>query len=98
MSQTNTSTNTGAGNTNRNQNTGRGVRGQRGSGGKGRGGSRGNRGNSSIVEYSFDGKMKDDCLSKLAITKSRHQATQYKKIIDALFVLCLDKNYIQIYQ
>ena len=29
-------------------------------------------------------KLKDDCLSKLTISKSGHQATQCNKIIDAL--------------
>ena len=37
--------------------------------------------------------MKDGCLSKFTITKSRHQATQYNKMIDALPVFCVDKNY-----
>ena len=37
--------------------------------------------------------MKNDCLSKLTITKSGHQTTQYKKIMDALPILCTDKNY-----
>ena len=37
--------------------------------------------------------MKDGPISKLTITKTRHQTTQYKKIIDTLPVLCADKNY-----
>ena len=37
--------------------------------------------------------MKDSPISKLTITKTGHQATQYKKIIDTLPVLCVDKNY-----
>ena len=37
--------------------------------------------------------MKDDPISKLTITETRHQATQYKKIVDTLPVLCADKNY-----
>ena len=37
--------------------------------------------------------MKDGPLSKLTITKSGQQATQYKKIIDALPVFCADKGY-----
>ena len=37
--------------------------------------------------------MEDDCLLKLTITKSGHQATQYKKIIDTLPSFCQDKNY-----
>ena len=38
-------------------------------------------------------KMKDGCISKLTITKTGHQATQYKKMIDTLLVLCTDKNF-----
>ena len=38
-------------------------------------------------------KRKDGYLSKLIITKSRHQATQYKKFIDALPGFCTYKNY-----
>ena len=37
--------------------------------------------------------MKDAPISKLTITETGHQATQYKKIIDILQVLCTDKNY-----
>ena len=37
--------------------------------------------------------MKDGCLSKLTITESTHQATQYKTVIDALSVFCVDKGY-----
>ena len=37
--------------------------------------------------------MKDCCLSKLTITTRQHQATQYKKIVDALPIFCTDKNY-----
>ena len=37
--------------------------------------------------------MKDDFLSKLTVTKNGHQATQCKKIIDALLDFCKDKNY-----
>ena len=46
-----------------------------------------------IAKYSFEGKMKDGPLSKLTITKGGQQATQYKKIIDALPVFCADKGY-----
>ena len=94
MSQTNTNTNTntGAGNTNRNHNAGRGGRGRGGSGGRGRGG-RGNDCGKTVAKYSFEGKMKDGPLSKLTITKGGQQATQYKKIIDALPVFCADKGY-----
>ena len=49
--------------------------------------------NNSIAKYLFEGKMKDGCISKLTITKTGHQATQYKKIIDTLPVLCVDKNF-----
>ena len=41
----------------------------------------------------FEGKIKDGCISKLTITENEHQATQYKKIIDILPVLCTNKNY-----
>ena len=37
--------------------------------------------------------MKGGYISKLIITKTKHQATQYKKIVDTLSVLCADKNY-----
>ena len=37
--------------------------------------------------------MKDGPISKLIITKTWHQSTQYKKIIDNLPVLWADKNY-----
>ena len=37
--------------------------------------------------------MKDGPTSKSIITKTKHQPTQYKKIIDTLPVLCADKNY-----
>ena len=92
MSLTNINTNTGAGNTNRNHNAGRGGRGRGGSGGRGRGGCRNNCGKT-IAKYSFEGKMKDDPLSKLTITKGGQRATQYKKILDALPVFCVDKGY-----
>ena len=89
---TNTNTNTGAGNTNRNHNAGRGRRGQGGSDGQG-GGSRGNNCRKTVAKYSFEGKKKDGPLSKLTITEGGQQATQYKKIIDALPVFCADKRY-----
>ena len=92
MSQTNTNTNTGAGNTNRTHNAGRGRQGQGGSGSQGRGG-RGNDRGKTVAKYSFEGKTKDEPLSKLTITKGGEQATQYKKIIDALPVFCADKGY-----
>ena len=37
--------------------------------------------------------MKDCCISKLTITKTGHQATQFKKIVDDRPILCVDKNY-----
>ena len=37
--------------------------------------------------------MKDGPLSKLKITEGGQQATQYKKILDALPVFCADKGY-----
>ena len=69
MSQTNTNTNTGAGNAIRNQITGRGGQAQGDSGGRGCGGYKGDHRNNSIAKYSFEGKMKDGCISKLTITK-----------------------------
>ena len=88
MSQTNTNTNNGPGNTNWNQISGRGGRGRGGSGGQGCGGC-----GKTVAKYSFEGKMKDGPLSKLTITEGGQQATQYKKIIDALPVFCADKGY-----
>ena len=37
--------------------------------------------------------MKDGPISKLTITKTGHKPSQFKKISDALPVLCADKNY-----
>ena len=37
--------------------------------------------------------MKDGCLHKLTITECSYQATQFKKIHDALPVLCVDKGF-----
>ena len=37
--------------------------------------------------------MKDGLISKLTITETGHQTTQYKKIVDTLPILCADKNY-----
>ena len=36
--------------------------------------------------------MKDGPISKLAITKTGHRPTQFKKITNALPVLCADKT------
>ena len=91
MSQTNTNTNTGGGNTNCNHNTGRGGWDRGGSGGQGHGDC-GNNCGKTVAKYSFEGKMKDGPLSKLTITKGGQQATQYKKILDALPVFCADKG------
>ena len=78
MSQTNTNTNNDH---NRNQISRRGRR------------SNGHRNNLIANKYSFEGKMKDNPISKLIITKTGHQPSQYKKIIDTLPILCADKNY-----
>ena len=91
MSHTNTNANTGAGNINRSHIAEIGGRGRGGSGGQGRCG-RGNDRGKTIAKYSFEGKMKDGPLSKLTITKGGQQATQYKKILDALLVFCADKG------
>ena len=90
MSQTNTNTNNGQ---NRNQISGRGGRGQGAPNSSDRGDHRNGRGNNSIAKHSFEGKMKDGPLSKLTITKTGHRPSQFKKISDALPVLCADKNY-----
>mmetsp|Transcript_19527 Transcript_19527/g.20940 ORF Transcript_19527/g.20940 Transcript_19527/m.20940 type:complete len:93 (+) Transcript_19527:133-411(+) len=90
MSQTNT--NNGNGDTNQYHNTGRDGQSQGGSCGQCPGNRNGNRGNNSIANYSFEGKLKDRCLSNLKITKSGHRATQFKKILDTFPGLCEDKN------
>ena len=89
---TNTNTNTGARNTNQNHSAGSGRRGQVDSGGQGRSGHGNDHRKNTVARYSFEGKMKDGPLSKLTITKGGQQATQYKKIIDALPVFCADKG------
>ena len=90
MSQTNTNTNNGQ---NRNQNSRRSGQGQGGPSGKYHGDYRNNRGNKMIAKYTFKGKMKDGPISKLLITKTGHRSTQYKKIVNTLPVLCVDKNF-----
>ena len=90
MSQTNTQANNGQ---NRNQNSGRGRWSQEGLGGGGRSDCRDNRRNKLITKYAFEGEMKDGPISKLTITKTGHRPSQFKKISDALPVLCADKNY-----
>ena len=71
--------------------------GKGGSSVQGRGQDGGGRGgdcrNSTIAKSSFEGKMKDSYFHKLTITECTHQATQYKKIINALPVLCVDKEF-----
>ena len=37
--------------------------------------------------------MKNSPIFKLTITETGHRATQYKKIVDTLPVLCADENY-----
>ena len=37
--------------------------------------------------------MKDGPISKSIITETGHWPTQYKKIVDTLPVLCIDKNF-----
>ena len=91
MSQTNI--NTRSGNINRNQHARKCGQGQGCSGGRGPGSCGGDRGNSTTAKSSFEGKMKGGCLHKLTITECTHQATQYKKLIDALPVLCTDKGF-----
>ena len=90
MSQTNTNTNNDQ---NRNQIFGIGWRVQRSPNNSGRDDRRNDRGNNSIAEYSIEGKMKDGPISKLTITKTGHRPSQFKKISDALSVLCTNKNY-----
>ena len=53
----------------------------------------GRRNDSIANKYAFEGKMKDDPISKLIITETGHRPTQYKKIVDTLPVLCEDQNY-----
>ena len=90
MSQSNTNTNNCQ---NRNQISGRGGRGGRGPNNSDRGDRRNGRGNNLIAKYSFEGKMKDNPISKLTITKTGHRFSQFKKIRNALPVFCADKNY-----
>ena len=90
MSQTNTSTNNGQ---NRNQISVRGGRGRGGPSGSSRGNYHNSCRNNSIAKYSFEGKKKDGPLFKLTITETGHRPSQFRKISDALPVLCTDKNY-----
>ena len=61
--------------------------------GSGRGDCRNGHRNNSIAKYSFEGKMKDGLISKLTITEIGRRPSQFKKICDALSLLCADKNY-----
>ena len=90
MSQTNTNTNNGQ---NRNHISGRGEQGRGGPNSSGRSDRRNGHGNNSITKYSFEGKIKDGPISKLIITKTGHRPSQFRKISDALPVLCIDKHY-----
>ena len=90
---TNTNTNTGAGNINQSHNTGSGGREQAVSSSQGRSGRGNDCRNSTIARYSFDWKMKDGLLFKRTITEGGQRPTQYKKIIDALPVICTEKGY-----
>ena len=89
MLQTNTNANNGL---NRNQNSRRGGRGRGAPNSSGRGDRRNDRGNKSIVQYSFEGKMKDGPIPKLTITKTGHRPSQSKKICNALPLFCADKT------
>ena len=93
MFQTNTNTNNGFGSTNWNQIFGRNGQGQRGSSIRGCSNCGNDCRNNSIAKYLFEGEMKYGYIFKLTITETGHQATQYKKIVDTLPVLCTDKKY-----
>ena len=90
MFQTNTNTNNGQ---NWNQISKRGGPDQGGPSGSGRGNRRNGRGNNSIAKYLFEEKMINGPISKLTITKTGYRTSQFKKISDALPVLCADKNF-----
>ena len=92
MSQTNTNTNTNNGQ-NQNQISGCGGLGQGVPNSSGRVNHHNGRGNNLIEKYSFERKMKDGPIYKLTITKRGHRLSQFKKMSDALPVLCVDKNY-----
>ena len=70
MSQANTNINTEAGNTNWKQITEGGGQGRGDSGGRGRGCCGDDHENNLSAKYSFEGKMKDDHIFKLTITKT----------------------------
>ena len=46
-----------------------------------------------VVDYAFEGNMKNGPISELLVTKTGHRPTQFKKITDTLPVLCTDKNF-----
>ena len=92
MSKTNTNTNT-SNVQNRNHISIRDGRGQGGPNSSGCGDRRISHGNNLIAKYSFERKMKDGPISKLTITKTGQRPSQFKKISDALPILCADKNY-----
>ena len=78
---------------NQNQISGRGGQWQGAPNSSGRGDCHNGRRDNLIEKYSFEGKMKDGPISKLTITKTGHKPSQFKKISNALSVLCADKNY-----
>ena len=90
MSQTNTNTKTNNGH---NRNSGRGGQDQGAPNGNGHVNRRNDHGNKWIAKYLFEGKMKDDPISKLTIAKTRYRPSQFKKLSNALPVFCADKNY-----
>ena len=46
-----------------------------------------------LHKYAFEGKIKDDPIFKLLITKTGYRPIQYKNIIATLPVLCIEKNF-----
>ena len=89
MSQTNINANNGQ---NWNQNFGRGGRGRGTPNSSGPGDCRNDRGNKSIAKYSFEGQIKDSPISKLTITETGHNPSQFKKICNTLPVFCAIKT------
>ena len=92
MSQTNTNTNTGSSNTNRNQIIGKGGRDEEALAAEAVTVAEAIVETTELLNICLK-KMKDGCISKLAITETRYRVTQYKQSIDTLPVLCVDKNY-----
>ena len=93
MSQTNT--NTEDGHIKQCPDTKRGRRNQEGSCGVclGNRNCNSNRGNSSFTNYSFGGKLEDNCASNFTITIRGPRSNQLKKILDVLPDFCQDKHY-----